>query len=151
MEWVWLTIGCALLAAELVTGTFIIVFFGFGAILTAIAALIGLSNLSFQITFFAVMSLIFLFAFRKKFLKHREGKSTSLMSSDVHKTLSLSEDIPAGGQATVNYQGSPWTAVNVSSEALTKGSLAKIVKVDGIKLFVAPVNSLEDGLWKLSQ
>ncbi len=150
-SWIWLTIGLALLGVELLSGTFIFLFFGIGGVVTALFAISGVNNPQVQVIIFSVVSLVTLFLFRKRFLKKTESVSEDKLATDVHKTLVLSQAIPAGAQGTVEYQGTYWTVVNISGLDLEQGTLAQIVRVEGIKLFITKTSGMENLTWKASQ
>lgn len=129
---IWVILGLALLASEIFTGTFYLLFFGLAGLLTAVIVYAFLPPVWLQIFVFGVLSLISFFIVQKKF--NRKEKSS--FENDLHQTLILSDTLPAGGEGVIQYQGAPWTAVNLESEPLLKGSRAVIFKTEGVKLFL---------------
>lgn len=134
--WVWLIIGLLFLGSELLSGAFVLVFFGMAAIATSFLTLFGINHPAILIVFFAVTSLINLLVFRKRLLKSKGGDSDKAFSADAGKSILLSDRLPAGGEGTISYQGSPWSAINLESVPLEKGTYVRIVKTEGIKLYV---------------
>ncbi len=134
--WVWLIIGFLFLASELLSGAFVLVFFGIAALATSILAGFGINNPAILVSFFAVISLVNLLLFRKRLLKTKGLVSTKAFSADAGKTLILSNNLPGAGEGVISYQGTPWTTVNMDSLSLEKGTLVRIVKTEGIKLYV---------------
>ena len=114
-----------------------ILFFGIGALITAAVSFAGLGNLAVELAVFALTSLALLFLFRKKLVKRSspEDKARQL-SPDMGTRFTLSEAIPARGEALVAYQGTHWTAVNRGDEELPRGANVIIEKTEGIKIFV---------------
>lgn|GEM_PF-1942279 len=148
--YIWLIIAAVLFVTELVSGTFVIIFFALGALLTALLPWLSIENLSLQIGFFAVSSTALLLLFRKMLMKSFQvsktggggaggssgGSSGGEVGSDVGQTLLLDADIPPKGTATVNYQGSPWTAINQEHVQLNKGQRVRISQVEGVTLYL---------------
>lgn len=135
--WIWLVVGLTLCAAELLTGTFVILFFGIGALITAAACFAGIQATAPLLAIFAMSSLALLFLFRKKLNRgfSPEEKAKSL-SPDMGVKVVLSDIIPAHGESLIEYQGTHWTAVNSGPEDLPKGATVLIEKTEGIKIFV---------------
>lgn len=135
--WMWLILGFLLVAAELVSGAFIILFFGIGGILTAVLAAVGVHELPIQVTFFAVVSTGMLFLFRRRFVKTpSDEEKQKALSPDIGIRVTLSEGLPAHGEGTIAYQGTHWTAVNLGSDELERGASVQIERTEGIKIFV---------------
>lgn len=133
--YIWAVLGFVLLASEIFTGTFHLLFFGISGLVTACVSLLGVHSLSGQIAIFAVLSLLSALIIQKKIPRsHSVG-----FDSDKHQTLILSADLEAHGESMIQYQGSPWTAVNTSDRPLKKGEKILIQKTEGIKLFVKGV------------
>ncbi|MBX3017134.1 MAG: NfeD family protein [Bdellovibrionaceae bacterium] len=135
--WIWLILGLALIGAELLSGAFVILFFGVGALITAVTVIVTIIPLALQILIFGVSSLALLMIFRKRFIKtvSEEEKKRSL-SADVDTQLILSESLAPGAEAMVAYQGTHWTAVNLENEELKQGTRVRIERTEGIKIFV---------------
>lgn len=135
--WIWLILGLGLLGAELLSGTFVILFFGIGALITSLLVHFTDAPLALQILVFAVASLALLMIFRKRFIKTvSEDEKLRSLSTDVGTTLVLSETLPPRGEAMVAYQGTHWTAVNLENEELKQNTRVRIERTEGIKIFV---------------
>ena len=134
--WVWLIIGFLFLASELLSGAFVLVFFGVAALATSVLAIFGVQNVALLVVFFALLSVVNLLVFRKRLLKAKKLAQGNPLQVDVGNTVILSDNLPARGEGKINYQGVPWSAVNLESTELGKGTVVKIVKTEGIKLYV---------------
>ncbi|MGE0762259.1 MAG: NfeD family protein [Bdellovibrionales bacterium] len=132
--WWWLILGGVLLASEMFTGTFYLLFFGFAAVATAVVANFE-SSLVLQISIFGILALLGVWYVRKSGFKSK----SSGFESDLAQVITLSHDLKAGQEGTVQYQGAPWTAVNLSPEQLHRGERARIVKTEGVKIFLEKV------------
>lgn len=130
---VWFIIGLVLLAVEMVTGTFFLMFFGFSGLLVAASKLVGLENLLLECLAFAVLGVVGVLVLRKPLLARRSNLE---VPSDQGQTLVLSCILEPGESGTSSYQGSPWTVVNSSNETLNVGTEVRIVRTEGIRLFV---------------
>lgn len=133
---VWLIIGLVLIVAEMVTTTFILLFFGVGAIVTAIAAALGLESIAAQIVLCTAVSASGTFLFRNKLRASLEAKKPMAGNDLSDEKIVLEEDIPSGAQVSIEYRGSPWTAINESGETLRRGQTVKIARTEGIKLIL---------------
>jgi membrane protein implicated in regulation of membrane protease activity len=131
----WGIIGIALLLIEIVSGTFIVVFFGFAALILAALKLTGLNHLGFELLTFALLGLVLTIAFRNKFLARMSSRAT--FSSDSNQVITLSTDIEPNSEATILYQGTQWTAVNPGDATLKQGQKVTIAKTEGIKLYLS--------------
>lgn len=135
--WIWLILGLALIGAELLSGTFVILFFGIGALITSLLAFFAVVPLALQILVFGLTSLVLLLIFRKRFIKTvSEDEKKRSLSADVDTQLILSETLPPRGEAMIAYQGTHWSAVNLEENELKQGTRVRIERTEGIKIFV---------------
>lgn len=132
----WLCLGIVLIVAELMTLTFVLLFFGVSALLTALFIALGLENIYAQIVIFSLMGLSGIFLFRKKMVQAVQVKGAHNIDGMKNASFNLDADIPQGGSAAITYRGIPWTAVNESGENLSKGERVVIDRMDGVKLVV---------------
>lgn len=128
---IWMTIGIALLSSEAFTGTFHLLFFGLSALLTAVVASIGLGDSTGQVVFFSVISIASVILLRKRLVARSRG-----FDGDFHSKITLTADIAPGDEATIQYQGAPWTAINKSGRPLLRGDRARVLRTEGIKLIL---------------
>ncbi len=133
--WIWALIGIALVILEAATVTFFFVFLGAGALITALAAALGVQGLASQILIFAASSVLLILVLRRSarnlFAGHRD-----MLPDFVGEKVDVIEDIPAGREGCVLYRGSRWIAYSDDAGTIPKGSVVKVVTNDGIKLKV---------------
>ncbi len=141
---IWAILGLGLMVAELLTMTFVLIFFGVAALLVSLAKYFGLNHLVFEIVLFSVIGLSGIFIFRKKLLANCTPKEK--MSLDHRKPIVLSADIPMGGEARISYQGTQWSAHNESGRDLKIGDKVVIARTDGIDLYVNLPENLKEEL-----
>ena len=136
--WFWAILGVVLLVLEVFTQVIIMIFFGLAALVVAIAAWqFGLTEFAYQILAFSVLGTLGLLAFRGRILANfRKGAPD--YQPDQNQSVTLESAIAAGGEGRVQYQGTPWTAINETAVALPVGARASIVRIEGNKIFIKP-------------
>lgn len=134
----WAIFGIVLSVAELISFSFVLIFFGIAAFLVAALRLVGLDHLVSEIFIFAFLSVAGIFMFRSR-LVGLKSKDVSL--NDVNQRVTLSSAIPQGKSARITYQGSSWTAHNMAARDLRQDEVVVIEKVDGINLYVNTINN----------
>ena len=137
--WGWMIFGAVLLGAELfaIDAQFYLVFLGISAALLGLADLIGIALPEWlQWTTFAAFSLISFFTFRKSLYKRIHGGAGGFRGGLSGDIIDIGEEIEVGRETRVNHRGSKWTARNVGTEDIAAGTRAKIVKVDGLTLYL---------------
>ena len=133
----WACLGIVLVIAEVFTGAFVTLFFGIGALIVAGAVALGLTqSLPVQILLFALLGIADTLLFRKRLLE-AFNKGKGQFKADESQVLTLSADVPARREASISYQGAPWTAHNASDEDLKAGSRAVILRTEGIRLIIS--------------
>lgn len=133
----WVIVGLVLLAAEMLTFTFVLVFFGLGALLVALAKwAFNLESMPIEILLFAAMSVGGLLLLRGKLCSSWSSRGSAGVAIDEGKVIFLTREVPAKGRAEIEYQGTVWTAENESDVHLPKGARAVIVRTDGLTLVI---------------
>lgn len=133
--WLWVLVGMGLLVVELVTpGGFFALFFGVGALLTAILAAVGAGETA-QWLAFSVISVVLLATLRRT-LRERLGSSAAPVDSIVGEEVTLLADLPEGGEAKAELRGVPWTARAATGLPLAKGQRCRVERIEGVTLFV---------------
>ena len=140
---IWFLAGLALVLFEFTVPGVILVFFGLGAWITALTTWAGLTGgWTSQMLTFAVSSVLMLVFlrrwFRARFFGHMTGDQDPLDNLDEFKgqTVVVTVDIDPVTGGKVEYKGADWSAR--CDTALTAGTRAEIVNIDGITLLVRP-------------
>lgn len=134
---VWAALGLILLIMEVFTLSFVVVFFGIGALfVAAIKFSTGLSNLSVELLIFAATGGSCLVVFRSKL--RRAFNKGSKVSGDATTVIELSCAIAPRKTGKIEYQGTVWDAYNDSAEPMSIGQKVIIDRTEGIKLVVKP-------------
>ncbi len=137
--WLWVFVGLALLALEILTpGGFVVLFFGAAAIVVGMLAGTGLAMpLWLEFLLFSVLSVGTLLLFRGPLLARMHPQVPAApVDSLVGETATCLDDAPAGGLGKVELRGTTWTARNDSDTALARGARARVVRVDGLTLWI---------------
>lgn len=137
--WSWMILGAVILGAELfaIDAQFYLVFLGISAALVGLAGLVGIAMPEWaQWTAFASLSLISFFTFRKNLYKKIRQGAKGFNASISGQTVNITEGLEPGRETRIAYRGSNWTVRNIGSAAISAGTRAKVVKVDGLTLHV---------------
>jgi membrane protein implicated in regulation of membrane protease activity len=134
--WLWVLFGIGLLVVEMLTpGGLFALFFGVGALLTAVLAAAGAGETA-QWLAFPALSLVLLGTLRRTLLKKLAARDAPPVDSLVGEEVMLLGDLPAGGEAKAELRGVPWSARAASGLALPKGQRCRVERVEGLTLWV---------------
>jgi len=147
MNWAaitWLILMLALLAAEASTVTLVSLWFAAGALAAMVVSLLG-GAVWLQITVFLVISTILLTALRPLVRKYITPRLTatnidSVIGSTGLVTVAI-DNVSAAGQ--VKLGAMVWTARATSGIPIPEGTLVRVDKIEGVKVFVSPAEVLE--------
>lgn len=132
---IWSIVGVALLVLELVSGSFTVLFFAVSAFLVVGARLLGLNDWLIEGGLFAILGVLGLALFRRRVTVALSSVRNSY-KADQNQTVQITADIQPGDEGKIDYQGSTWTGVNLSTTPLLAGEKAVILKTEGIKLYL---------------
>lgn len=141
-EIIWFVIGLVLIISEFAMPGLIIIFFGFGAILTAILCIIFDFSLNIQLLLFTIFSLASLLLLRKylKNIFYGKIKPTATDLEDeseyVGRKAVVVSKIEAGGEGKIELDGSHWSAT--SNETIDAGTRVKITAHKNLTMKVKP-------------
>jgi inner membrane protein len=135
--WFWIILGLVLCAIELATpGGFVIVFFGAGAMVVGLLALVGAAGPAWvQWLLFPILALISLRLFRRPMMDQL-GVGSDRRDTDalVGELAVPGETIEPGGHGRAELRGTTWSARNVDVSALAAGQRCRVVAVQGLML-----------------
>ena len=139
---IWFLIGLAFLLLEFMLPGLIVLFFGFGAWVTAICTLILDLGLNAQLIVFigtSVLSLIFLRKYFKRIFVGKDEKAVDeILEEFVGKIVIAETDFEKGRKGKVTFKGAIWEAL--SETDIKKGDQLKIIGKDSIVLKVESLN-----------
>ncbi len=143
MVYLWFIIGVLLLLSELFLPSFILIFWGFGAIFTGIVGTIYDFSLNIQIIIFIVSSILFLI-FLRKYLKQlftgfqsQQSEGESDFDEFTNKKAVVIEKISPLSRGRVSFKGTSWDAeseeeIEVDKTVLIIGKESICLKVKQI-------------------
>ena len=141
--WVWAAIGFILLAAEMATGTFYVLWFGIAALIVAVLTwLMPEISISMQLILFAIISISTLFIWRTYYRKiETHSRVGQAQGEEIGRIGSIIEPVSATQNGRIQFaqgvMGSrEWVAI--ASETIPTGTQAVVVAVEGNALRVIP-------------
>ncbi len=134
---VWLILLLAFAALEGITVGLTSIWFAAGALAALIAALLH-GPLWLQIALFLVVSILCLLAVRPLARKYI---NTQVQPTNADRVIGaearVTEDIDnIQGKGAVSIGGIIWTARSDSDEVIPAGSLVRVLRIEGVKVFV---------------
>ena len=143
MNWaaiIWLLLTVIFLITEASTVTLVSLWFAAGALAAMAAALLG-AALWIQIALFLAVSVLLLTALRPLVRKHITPKLTATNIDSVIGSTGLVtaaiDNVTASGQAKLGAM--VWTARSTSGKPIPEGTLIRVDRIEGVKVFVSPV------------
>ena len=143
--WYWLGAIVFFGVVEGVTAGLVSIWFVLGAAAALIAALLN-ATLTAQFAVFLIVSALALIATRPLVKKLRAGKPVPtnldrVIGAAGRVTETVDNSIASGA---VYVDGKTWTARSADDSILPKGQMVRIVKMEGVKLFVEKSNEREN-------
>ena len=140
MTTVWLSLVIGFLVVEGITVGLVSIWFSIGALGALIVAALG-GETWLQITVFAVVSAAMLLALRPISQKLLRPKIVKTNVDGVIGSVGLvTEDVDnLEGKGQVKLGGMYWSARSESGESIPVGTQIEVYRVEGVKVFVAPV------------
>lgn len=143
MNWaalIWLILMVACLLAEASTITLISLWFAAGALAAMAVSLTG-GGIGFQVAVFLAVSAVLLTALRPLLRKYITPKLTktnvdSVIGSTGYVTVPI-DNASAAGQ--VKLGAMYWSARSSSGDPIPEGTLIRADRIEGVKVFVSPV------------
>ena len=136
-EIMWLALLILFLVAEGATAAITTIWFAIGALVAMIAAILG-GELWLQVVLFAVVSVACLLALRpllKKFIEPKKTK-TNIDTVIGSQGMVLERIDNLAGTGRVKLGGMEWTARSANGETIAAGTVIKVDRIEGVKVFV---------------
>ena len=137
---VWLLLLVVLVVAELISLGLTTIWFAGGALIAAIAAMLGVP-VSVQVAVFLVVSLGLLFSTRPIAVKYfnKDRIRTNAESLVGRQAIVISEIDNLAGAGRVTVGGQEWSArTSDDRKKLPVGAVADVIAINGVKLIVQP-------------
>jgi membrane protein implicated in regulation of membrane protease activity len=138
---IWLVLMVVFLIAEAQSVTMVSLWFAAGALGALIAELCG-AELWLQIVIFFAVSIALLASLRPIARKYFTPKIIKTnVDSVIGQTCLVTADIDnISAQGQVKLGAMEWSARSTSGEAIAAGTLVKVDKIEGVKVFVSLVS-----------
>ncbi len=140
---VWLIIAGVCLVIEIATIGFLVFWFAVAALITAVLSLF-IQNVIVQTVIFILISVVLIFLTKPLTDKiSRKDKVITNSNTVIGKEAIVTKEInkTVGSVGQVKVCGDTWSAVSPNyNSPITVGSTVKILKIDGVKLVVEPIN-----------
>lgn len=139
---IWLALMVVFLAAEAATVSLVSLWFAAGSLAAMVVSLIGVS-LAAQLVVFLLVSVLLLAALRPMVRKYVTPRLTrtnvdSVLDATGYVTQSIDN---AGARGQVKLGSMFWTARSASGDPIPEGTLVKVQRIEGVKVFVIPVET----------
>jgi hypothetical protein len=137
--WLWLVLGLVLIGLEVLTpGGFYVLFFGIGALVVGTLAGLGWGGPTWlQWLLFSAISVVSLLVFRPYLIRLTRSKERpDPMDTLEGETAILTEEVAPGAVGKAELRGTTWTVLNRDARPLPPGHRCRVVKVDGLTLWV---------------
>ena len=135
----WLAAMIVFIVAETMTVSLVSVWFAVGSLGAVIVALTG-GGLAFQVTVFLALAIALLLTLRGMVRKHF---TPNLIRTNVDSVVGTQgfvtadiDNVSAAGQ--VKLGAMYWTARSTSGEPIPEGTLVRVDRIEGVKVFVSP-------------
>ena len=140
MQIIWLVLLIVFAASEAATVGLTSIWFAAGALIALIAALLG-GPVWVQITLFLAVSLLCLAAVRPLAKKHLNSRVEHTNADRVlGAQAQVTEDIDnIHGKGAVIIRGMTWSARSEDGGPISAGTMVKVLRIEGVKVFVEPI------------
>lgn len=140
MQITWLVLLIVFAASEAATVGLTSIWFAAGALIALIAALLG-GPVWVQITLFLAVSLLCLAAVRPLAKKHLNSRVEHTNADRVlGAQAQVTEDIDnIHGKGAVIIRGMTWSARSEDGGPISAGTMVKVLRIEGVKVFVEPI------------
>ena len=135
--WIWMIVAAFFVVAEVFTAGFFMLWFGIGAGIAGLLALLGL-GVVWQLVFFVAISTA-LFIGSRQFAERVTGKQPPGIGADrfVGQTAVVLEEInPMKNTGRIRVGQDEWRAYSEDGKTVPVEKTVKVVRVDGTRLVV---------------
>ena len=136
---IWLVLMVVFLIAEALTVSMISLWFAAGAVVALLLSLLHL-QVWLQVVLFLLVSGVLLACLRPIVRRHFTPKLTPTNVDAIVGTKCLVtaeiDNVCAAGQVKLN--GIEWSARSVNGQIIPEGTLVRVERVEGVKVFVVP-------------
>lgn len=140
MKLIWLVVAILFAVAELMTTTLTLIWFSIGAVILIFLSSI-IDSILIQIAIFAIISTVMLIIATQKFIKQDKNyKYDTNLQAIINKKGIVKETIYPNQVGIVIIEGESWSAISYDNGKIDKGSMVKILKIEGVKVVVKKID-----------
>lgn len=146
MIWIWLGAVILFGAVEAVTVGLVSVWFVIGAAAALLGAVLQ-AAIWLQITLFIAVSAVALAATRPMVRKLNRGGAAQRTNADrvLEQEAKVTETVDnENASGAVYVDGKTWSARSVSGAVLPKDTFVRVKRIEGVKLYVEPIEKKEE-------
>lgn len=132
---IWLVVAIFAIVIDLITSSFIFMWFSIGAVVAIILSFFGVT-MAWQIIIFLITGIILIalgYPWAKKKFKVEKNNTLTMEQTYIGRTMLANEDIVE--KVNIKVDGIYWTAYN-KGQKINKGDYFIIVGIEGNKLIV---------------
>jgi membrane protein implicated in regulation of membrane protease activity len=133
---IWILIGVILLALEIFTTSFFLIFFGIAALVIALILFFVPLSVPFQITLFTALSILF-FILGKKIIKKKRPHDDHLKDDIIDKVGEALQDCKEDSYLRVLVGDTIWNAK--TQGPVKKGQKIQVIGIENLTLEVKPL------------
>ena len=144
MWWIWMAMATILLIAEIFTAGFFLLWFSIGAAAAGILDMLGVGRPAQLIVFILASGILFVFG--RRFAERVTDNQPPGIGADrfVEKEGVVVEEINNHvGKGRIVVDSDEWRAVSEDGEIIEKDTIVKVVRIDGTKTVVKPLEREE--------
>ena len=137
---IWLIAAGVFLILEIFTMGFLVFWLSIGSLLAALVSLIT-NSIIIQTAVFVFSSILLIFATKplvKKFAE-KDNAKTNVYSLSGKKAIVIEDINWSTGSGQIKFEGQVWSAKTEEQVNIEKGTEVEIIKIEGVKAFVKPV------------
>lgn len=139
---IWSTLGVILIIVEVSSFTFVLCFFGIGALFVAFTTWIHLTPGIFsQVITFSIVSIGLMILLRKTIKRLFPGTKDK-KPDYLGEKVKVVKQVRPGEEGAISYRGSEWIAFSDDKELFQVGALVEIVDMDGIRIKIKQTPNL---------
>lgn len=141
---IWIAVAVIFAIIEALTMGINTIWFSIGAVVASIVAMAGGPGLLQIIVFLGVSILLLYFTRPIAVKKLKIGSEKTNVDTLPGQTALVTTDITPYNTGQVKVQGQIWTAIYQGADTtLKQGEMVRIIRVEGVKLVVEPLNATE--------
>jgi len=137
----WLIAAGIFFIIEMATVSFLIFWFGVGALITMVISFF-ISNVYIQAIIFTITSTLLIFLTKplvNKFINKDKSVVTNAFSVIGRKGIVIKEINPSVGTGQIRVNGEIWSAKTLSDDIIQENAEIEVVQIDGVKAVVKEI------------